>query len=537
VAANQPKYTGPDSDTFDVRATLDSLSEAARHHKTAIALCSLAMLAVAILYVRMFPPIYQTKGTMVAERDYDASRDGFYVSWNVFRKDDSRTEIELMTSGQVLNEVAHREHLTYDDVYHPFLSQVIYLWEKSAIGQAYRSVKYSILGPPDMGGLKKEDIEYGKLLADFRAGVGVEPIGESNVGQIIVKGPSRRVAHIANTLMDVYLESRTDRHVQEASQSNDLLAQQAEQAHKELQAVEARRLAFARDNHITFDFQKEGLEVAKLTELEANVIANRSKLAALKASYEIMKRQIAAEPSSRTVATTYELNSLRETVKLKRLELATSLMGLRERYREDSPEVTEVKNNMAKLDAMIAESSEKVEKTSSEGLNTFRQELVSKSNGIQSEMAATEATLAVLEDSASRLRERLTAVPGLQTELRSLDREMNVNQEKYQALLLKKAQASVSMATARSTVPTIRVVDRAMPPADPIWPKTKLLYPGALLLGALCGLLLAVGMEARQDRVRLRHLTGADQLIPLYAQVPAGDARPLRVVSGAANKG
>jgi len=82
-----------------------------------------------------------------------------------------------------------------------------------------------------------------------------------------------------------------------------------------------------------------------------------------------------------------------------------------------------------------------------------------------------------LERSADKLRSSLVRVPAMQDELRVLDRLHGAAAEKFQALLSKRAQVEVSMATATATAPSLRVVDYAVAPSSRYWPRAKILYP------------------------------------------------------------
>jgi len=62
-----------------------------------------------------------------------------------------------------------------------------------------------------------------------------------------------------------------------------------------------------------------------------------------------------------------ELNTVRESATMKRLELQAALISTLNRYREDSPEVAELRSNIAKFDQLIAASPERIERGSTEG--------------------------------------------------------------------------------------------------------------------------------------------------------------------------
>ena len=139
--------TPREPDTFDIKRSLGRLCQASREHKWLVLIVCLLTLGLTTVYVVYWQPIFVTKATLVAERDTDEARDTFYVSWNVFRKEDPRTEVELMTSAAVLKEVIKREELTYDDVYHPPLSHLAHLWGQSSVGKFYRGIKKKVFPP------------------------------------------------------------------------------------------------------------------------------------------------------------------------------------------------------------------------------------------------------------------------------------------------------------------------------------------------------------------------------------------------------
>src|SRR5215831_14588901 len=98
MPTNDQEHGFRDPDMFDVRGSLRSLVDATRQHKLLVVLCCAAALAVAVGYAIVFPPIYVAEARVLVEKVVDNSRDAFYVDFDVFRKDDPRTEMELMKS-------------------------------------------------------------------------------------------------------------------------------------------------------------------------------------------------------------------------------------------------------------------------------------------------------------------------------------------------------------------------------------------------------------------------------------------------------
>lgn len=507
-----------DPDMFDLRFSLRDIYNKTLHHKLLVLVICILTLVFTTIYFVVWPPIYNAKATIMVERDTDEARDTFYVSWNVFRKEDARTEIELMTSGVVLKKVIEKENLSYDDVYHPPLSHLSYLWQKSAVGKWYRSIKKKIF-PPEGEMPTDEEIEFGRTLHDMAAGISITPVAESYVGLLVVKGPSRRVAQLANTLLDVYLESRIQRHNTEAQKALDVLRDQTNQTKIVLQGIEKCRLEYVQEQGLFFDLNKETLEIAQLTETEASITGNRMKIAVLEATLCEVEKQLEKEPQTRITSTIYELNAVRENIKQKRLELQISLISIRNRYRADSPEVQEIERDIAGLDAMAANASERVAKATTEELNMVRQNLIAKRNGLRSELEGSHAGLAVLKESAKKLKTRLAKVPVMRDQLHNLDREAAIALQKYQELLLKQAQAEVSLSTSGLIMPSMRVVDYAVVPVKKSWPKAKLLFPAALLFGLFLGVCAAQLKSYIGGHINKETIKQGWGNVPLYGTV------------------
>jgi uncharacterized protein involved in exopolysaccharide biosynthesis len=507
-------------DTFDIRTSVRSIGEAIRHYKWLVILTCLFTVGVVTLYIMLWPPVYRAEATLMAEKDIDASRDAFYLNWSVFRKDDAQTEIELMKTAPVLEELIRREHLGYDDVYHPFFSYLAHLWQVSWPGRTYQGFKDKLFsGGGEEAGLNKAQVEMGKAMVDMASGISVEPVGETNVGKLTLRGPSTRVGHIANTLLDIYLLHRDERHQTEAQNSYRVLTDELKKAGVELDDIAAKRLGFARENDVTFDFQKETIEVGKLAELEADIGAGRSKVATLDATIAEFNRELTAEPETRTTLRVFSANAQREALKGKRTELESQMLQMRAQYRDDSPEIGDIKKDIARLDELIAGMQDRIESSRTEAVNELRQDLNSKRTTLQADLAGTRAGLAVMESTAASMRTRLSNLTTLQTEMKTLERAYTVANEKYQLLLGKQAQASMSGTSAKAVMPSIRIVERATTPSSKSWPSLKILYPSAIALGLVLGIAMAVVASYASGRVRREYVDRIRGSSPFYGHI------------------
>jgi uncharacterized protein involved in exopolysaccharide biosynthesis len=272
--------------------------------------------------------------------------------------------------------------------------------------------------------------------------------------------------------------------------------------------------------------QREMQQAKDLNEVESDMERTRVKIASLKASLGEIESDLRQQPNANTVSTSVDLNSIREAARLKRLELESALIAARDHYREDSPEVQEIRSDIAKYDEMIAREPERVERTSTQGLNNIRQQLILNRNASEIELQAQLATLAAMDSTRATLEARLVNVPAMQQEMRDMDREVSLAQEKFQALKLKRAEAVVSLSTVKSAMPSLRVIDYALPPAGKSWPRLKYLYPGGLAAGLLLGLLAALVQSHMSGRIFAEDLRLTAASMPVYGILTSG-APPL----------
>lgn len=496
---NQPKH---EHDSFDVLAMVRDVFDAVWQYKWTVAITCLLVLGMATLYMYVWPPQFRSTATIMVERDSDAARDDFYTAWNVFRKEDARSEIELMTSGPILERVIEREQLGYDDIYRPVTSQLRYFWETSWIGSTYYDMKDNFFPPEQEANLTEEEIEYGRIIDDMPAGISILPIGESNVAEVTMTGPSPRIAQVTNTLLDTYIEWRQELHQTEAARALSVLEEETEDARRELRAIEDRRAAFFEENDLMLDTQREMMQIEQLTNFEGEVARIEEQVMSKEAALEEIERRLAEEQATRIVSSSREFNAIREAAKQKRLDLQFALIQAREQYLSGSPEVREIERSIEKVDAIIAQEPEWVQNSQLDGINTVHESLLTTRDQIRSELAGSKAGLAAVKEKVAALESRLSRMPSISAELHRIEREYRHLNQKYDTLAARKSQAEVSYQTVAATMPSMRVVGYAYPPSSKSWPTLRIIYPAALIVGLGLGVFAAMIQYYASGRVR-----------------------------------
>lgn len=511
----------PEADSFHIGESLEVIKRAFRNHLILVIMVTAVTVGLVLAYVQVWPKTFQSEVMVAIDSGQDQMRNAFYQQWNIFRKDGMSEEATLLTSGPVLKQVIRELDLTYDDVYHPPMSYIVHLWGESWIGQNYRKIKYSIFPQPENPfAPSPEEEERYKVLKDFRAAVSVQQVGEASIGLVIVKGSNQRVFEIANTMVDVYLEQRRERYLEEARRAYDSLKEETDKALAELQEVEEEMRRFYSANDLLLLFEKDRVELGNWIGLRSAVTDLRAQIAEYTDALHVIRQQMAAESRHMKSNRVFQDNAS----KTRLTELEKALAVAKQQFQPDAPEVLELEEQIALEQGRIQEGESDILVRDSQRINAAYEDLRSQRVSIETQLAGAQAALAVKEEEQQRLHDLLQGIPQKMLVNKALERRQALLESKYQSLNEKLMLASVSMATVKSAPSALWVVEYAGPPDKPTWPKTKLLLAVALVFGGLAGLVGALLMELVFMRVSRDRIMRQGSGYRLFAVVN-GDRR------------
>jgi len=486
----------PAADSFDFGNSWNRIKQSCSTHRYLILLTCVLTVALVVLYIRVWPPVYTSEVMLVADAQQDSQRDNFYQYWNVFRKDPLPDEVPLISSGPVLKKVVLDLGLTYDEVYHPFFSHLTYLWTSSWVGKKYRKVKEWFFPPKKTKyDPSPQEIEMGRTVQDFSKGVKLEPVPETNVGRLVVKGPSVRVAEVANAVVDTYLVQRRQRHIDEAEEACEGLALETKKAEQDLIKLEAKMQEYYDKNSILMQFEKDKVELSKYIELEASNLETEALVASLYNSIKEVDSQMAAEQKEIVASRVYQRNTVKDMLKDRLLQLELAMKQTTQRFQPDSPEVVELRDQITSVRAMMDREAEDNEFQSTKVLNSTYETLRLNRNRLESELAGSKASLESKRKAEAYWKKLVSTIP------EKLRREHIILEKRYMTLEEKLMMAEVSKATAKISFPSLRIVDRATTSDKPTWPNTKLLISIAVLVGLCAGAALALLLDTLNGRV------------------------------------
>ncbi|BAV64964.1 GumC family protein [Sphingobium cloacae] len=520
----------PEADSFDFRRAGRIVRLAMAGHRRLIVAVTALTLALVTLYILVWPPVYSASVTLSAVPDDDRQRESFYDSWAVFRRNALKDERVLLTSGPVLKQVISDLDLRYEDVYHPPLRYLTYLWTQSWPGQAWRATK-DFLRPrqPSRYVPTQEEVDRARTLDDFRTGVAMIPVADSNIGLLTVRGPSPRVAEIADKVAATYIAQRRRRFADEAHQAYAALQAETERAHRDLRALEQRMERYYTQNDMLLMFEKDKIEVGQLLQQQQGVDDKRVAIAETQRELSVVAGQLAREGSTIVASRLVQDNPVAAALRQERAKLVAARDSMLLRYRPDSPDVRDMNDQIAAIEKQLAAEPQQGVQQTNIARNSGHDALRARKAALEAKLAADKAGLVALSAEVEARRQQIDRIPQKMKDSHDLSRAHDILEKTYLALQDKLMTAAVTAATAQSAPSAIQVVEGASLPDKPDAPRTKLLLVAAIVVGIGSGIASAVVLDLLQNRANRFRLTQPDSPFPLLAIVEQDRAHARRL--------
>ena len=289
---------------------------------------------------------------------------------------------------------------------------------------------------------------------------------------------------VVMALMNAFVEDSLDATLQDSKNMQTFYREQLFQLEDELAASEQRLADFKKENIGRMPGEAGGYFTRLQKEMEAlDQIKSKMNLA-------MRRRDALSEQLSGERPMIGPLNSAQSELDITIQKNRARLAELQLRFTDLHPDVVAIK---AVLEQLEAQKRVTLEQLSDEGAigvpsdNPVYQ-------AIQIDLAETNVEIASLSEEQrthslkyDELRGLIDILPQVEVELARLDRDYDVKQTQYQALLTRLGQAELSESAQASEDARFRVIDPANMPVSPIAPKRSLLMAAVLLLGLAAG--------------------------------------------------
>lgn len=353
----------------------------------------------------------------------------------------------------------------------------------------------------------KMDAEsYERLLKGFESGLSVKRVGSSRLVKVSYESEDPIfAARAVNEVISVYLqlhEKSTERLTKE-------LAQQVQEAKRELERSEREMTGYARRNGLLYLQSDNGTSQNIVDQRLQQIQIELTKAQADRYQKESIYKLV-TKGDYGSLPGVFQ-NTLLQKLTIQVADLKRQYAQLSATFTDSYPKVQQVKSQLTALEKVLA-----------------RERTRAIANVTDDYVAAVHRE-ALLVRAYEQQKNAATTVAEKSNQYKILKRNTDTDNKLYESLLQKVKEASL---IAQIKANNVNVVDKAVPQFLPIKPKVLL----NLALGLIAGLGLGIGLAFLQDHLDTT-LKTADEVdrylgVPALAMIPSMGSLPERVANG-----
>src|SRR5665213_355302 len=288
---------------------------------------------------------------------------------------------------------------------------------------------------------------------------------------ITVSGTSPQLcARLANGLVENYLTEDAEVEQSANAGASTFLQQEAERLKKKLEASDQALQDYRKQVGAISLEQSQDIVTPQLQDLNMRFTKSKADVIQAMGAYQDslnMSTNIEDLLAYPQVAADLDVMQIAAAVAKQENELAV----IRQRYREKHPKYILAESSLTGLKAQLARTTLKVRARIQESLHIAYQNALTAQQGLEAQLHGTETNAMLLSDSAVRFN--------------VLTREVKSDQALFDSVIARLGETAV---TAQIAPERIRVIQPALVPTLPAWPKVKLLFALAIFGGLGVGL-------------------------------------------------
>ena len=414
-----------------------------------------AFILLAILYLLIAPPVYESEALLRIKQDQGLGK----------------SLLDTFTGGNV--QMSQQQMSTFEEI---LKSRGVVVPVIEATEEADDEGKYP---------------EYEKFVSRK---ITTAPFKNTELLQVKMKGDSPELAQRANQLLvDSFLKRITDLSRSEQTATKFFLDERVNSAKAELDKAETFLQNYKSENKITSPTDSARIFTDRIADIEKQAAANQVVLEAAQARLNAINQQLgtnAAYSADNRVIQQY--NS-----ELAKLE-ATRISYL-DKYTDKHPRMKEINDQIANLKAKIQQEISKVASLQAPSDNSVHQGLVAGKFHSEGEVIVARQKAEALQKIIDRNNAELEKLPEVEKGYIKAARDAQVANEIYVMLAKRLEEAKVAEVMQPNNV---QVVDMPTLPEKPVSPRKGRTLILAVLLGLLlsCGYVIAAELMNRTIR-------------------------------------
>ncbi|MDG1286938.1 MAG: polysaccharide biosynthesis tyrosine autokinase [Rickettsiales bacterium] len=428
--------------------------------------CLISGLTLSIIYLNFAAPRYTASTSILIDPRLQSALPGTQNYFGFKENLVLDSQIEVIKSNKLLGKAAERAGL-YKNL-------------KGAPSEGFfSSIKKMILPPPNANSAKtQKEISKQARFSSFRGGVVVERVGKAFVIKIsYTSGNPKIAADRANLIANTYLEDELESYYEVSQRTASWLKSRLKKLREELTTAERAVENYKEENQIVKISNRISVSDRQLSELNSNLGTARAEAAQAKAQYSLIQSIIEAGDSN-TVTSDSLKNGIIVKLRNEYIVLSRRANEIRRKQGANHQAYRNLSQQMGDIQAII--------------IDEYRR----LAGGYKNAYEIAQSKTKTLEKELGIVRNNSIANQRGQIELRELERLAKSTRNLYTKML-----DTFNEQAEQQSIPQVhaRIINTAMEPASPSWPKKNVILLAGLLFGAGLGIAL-VFIREQLDR-------------------------------------
>jgi capsular exopolysaccharide synthesis family protein len=350
--------------------------------------------------------------------------------------------------------------------------------------------------------------ERGKLLepSELQASLTSKIVGGADILQVSYKGRSPQdAANIVNTLMNVFIENDIQIGRSEAETAQKFMDRELPKTQDAANKSEIAIRKFKQQNKIVDLAEEAKSAVSVIGNLDTNINAIQSELAQANAQTQELNKKIGLNSQEALVVSAVSQSPAIQGIINQIQDIDRQLATESSRFSENNPLVIVLREKKAKLTTLLQQ---QIGRTIGNGSQTpqglfkiseLKQNLIADLLKAEVQQTGLAKKLASLQNSRSAYEKRVSVIPLLSQTQHQLERQLEVSQATYQALLKKSQELQLAK---NKNISNARIVSNAAIPDKPETSTQLIVKVLGGLLGALFGTGAIAYLEIRDKSLK-----------------------------------
>lgn len=501
VIDNRPRATWTPRNPLEVLPLL-------RRNWGLLVLSAIAGLLAVLVALMALSPRYEVSAKLLVRMGREmtapptlAAKDAAQVMPAARRPEDAASEVEILTDPRLISQVV--EHFGEDFFFAEPPARDLWQQIRRVPKKVLQAIQDGVRETMVILGLRPPTTRLQRATLVIGEALRIESVRKSDVIEIKLAMPDPSAGVL---LLDKFIELAMENHVQAYRTAGAMDFFQAERAvrSRELRETEERLLARKAEQAAWSAGEQRSLLLKSEAEIRQQEAQSAVELAQTSAEAEHAREVLAKLPSETKLSSVQARNKATDELRTRIVQLQLELVSLGSRYTDDSPEIRDIRRQIASLRAAIdAEPFYYVDGVTT-GANqqheAVARDLIVKENLLQGQRARSQQ----ISEQLAGVRKQLQAIEAAEIEIAGLERD--VARLRRSLDLYDKGLEDARIAEAMDTVElsNLKVIVPPTAAILPSWPPVRLFLIG----GFVGGLALGMGFAALREMRRRRSETG-----------------------------